>query len=64
MAGTSPAMTLHVWFDLTETRSRANFVPMKSHSRVIARESGRSSNPGDAAEYWIPAFAGMTLQSW
>jgi thiamine biosynthesis lipoprotein ApbE len=22
--------------------------------------SGRSSNPGDAAEHWIPAFAGMT----
>ncbi len=22
MAGTSPAMTLHVWFDLTETRAR------------------------------------------
>jgi hypothetical protein len=33
---------------------------MESHGRVIAREGERSSNPGDAVEYWIPAFAGMT----
>jgi hypothetical protein len=26
---------------------------MESTSRVIARESGRSSNPGNAGEYWI-----------
>jgi len=26
--------------------------------------TGRSSNPGDAAEYWIPAFAGMTPEIW
>jgi hypothetical protein len=31
---------------------------------VIAREGGRSSNPGDAAKYWIPAFAGMTPENW
>ena len=31
-----------------------------SSSSVIARESGRSSNPGAAAEYWVPAFAGTT----
>jgi hypothetical protein len=26
--------------------------------------TGRSSNPGDAADYWIPAFAGMTPENW
>jgi len=26
--------------------------------------TGRSRNPGDAAEYWIPAFAGMTPEIW
>jgi len=26
--------------------------------------TGRSSNPGDAVEYWIPAIAGMTLENW
>ncbi len=48
----------------TDGATRADSVLMESHRRVIARESGRSSNPGDAAEYWIPAFAGMTPQSW
>jgi len=37
---------------------------MESNTGVIARESGRPSNPGDAAGYWIPAFAGMTPESW
>jgi hypothetical protein len=36
---------------------------MESPCRVIAREGGRSSNPGDAAEY-IPAFAGKTPKNW
>jgi hypothetical protein len=36
---------------------------MESRSHVIARESGRPSNPGNAAEYWIPAFAGMTPEN-
>jgi hypothetical protein len=30
--------------------------------RVIARESGRVSNPGNAAEYRILAFVGMTCR--
>src|SRR6266849_4574020 len=36
MAGTSPAMTLHVWFDLTETRSSYRFSPEKGRKPLVS----------------------------
>src|SRR6266478_951097 len=43
----------------------ANFVLilMESRGRVIAAKAGDPVTPGDAAENWTPAFAGMTPQS-
>jgi hypothetical protein len=50
MAGTGPAMTpRHLQFD--GTYFGADFVLLESLCGVIASESWRSSNSGDAAEY-------------
>jgi len=36
---------------------------MESHNGVIAGDDAPPGNPGDAADYWICAFAGMTAQN-